>query len=184
MGNPRIGRKVYDPPVETLEPASPAPDKSPTPEPATVHDFVELVEPVGVGPNPPKCILKKLKSRDLVWRWLSEPAMKRLGMRMYELWSVDDKDRALINSGRDAAPGVRVSAENTVRWLDDAFLGVIPRRYFLQRQAMKQARVLDQTKRSKELGGLKEAAGRAGARITDFEIKSWSADELEDREPS
>ena len=168
MATPNIGN--FDP--KELIPGGPAPDPEITPEEqSTVHDFRELTEPTGVAPNPPRCILAKFKSRDLVWRWFSEPSCKKLGLRMYETFSPDAKDREKINSGRDAPPGVRVDAENKLRWLDDAFLGVIPRRYYLQRQAIKRQRVKDLTRQSRSMDGLKEAANRAGARITDFSVE-------------
>ena len=183
MGSPRIGRKIYNPPVESLKGGDAAPDQAPDPEPATVHDFVELVEPMGCAPEPPRCIMKDLKARDLVWRWLSEPSAKRLGMRMYETYSPSVKQRELINSGKDAPPGVRVNVENVVKWLDDAFLATIPRRYFVQRQAMKQERNAQQTKLSRDRSALQEAARRLGATV-DLSIKTWEAPELEDREPA
>ena len=159
MGNPMIGRFVD---AEVL-PGEPAPDTVVTEEErATVHDFNELVEPLGVAPDPPRCVLIKLKQRDLVWRWLSEPSCKKLGMRMYETYSATAKDRDAINSGRDAPAGVRVDAENKLKWLDDAFLAVIPRRYFLQRQAIKRQRIIDLTKKSRDPRPLKEAAARVG----------------------
>lgn len=181
MGNPKIGRRA--PTALTVTPGDPAPDESPLVEEATVHDFRQLVKPVGSAPTPPRCILKKLKSRDLVWRWLSEPHVKRLGKRMYETYSADATERALINSGKDAPPGVRVDADNRVRWLDDAYLGTIPRRYFLQRQAMRAELNTLQTKASRNFEGFKEAARRVGAEVTQADARSWEADELEEREP-
>lgn len=158
--------------AEDLLPGAPAPDPEITvEEQATIHDFKELVEPTGVAPDPPRCVLAKLKQRDLMWRWLSEPSCKKLGMRMYETYSATQKDRDAINSGKDAAAGVKVDVENRVRWLDDAFLAVIPRRYFVQRQAIKRQRIKDLTKLSRDARALREAALRAGAKITDFSVE-------------
>jgi hypothetical protein len=173
MGAPKIGSfDTADIAVDALTPGAAAPDMEPTAEErSTIHDFNELFEPLGVAPEPPRCILAKLKSRDLVWRWLSEPSVNKIGKRMYEVYSPNAKERELINSGKDAPSGVKVDTENKVRWLDDAFLGVIPRRYYLQRQAMKRQRIIDLTKRSRDAGALKEAAGRAGAKVTDFTVE-------------
>ena len=187
MAHPKIGRSWVSPPSpEEAVPGGPAPDPVlvDDSERGTVYDFRELVEPLGVPPQPPTCVLKHLKSNDLVWRWLSEPSCKRLGMRMYETYSPTPDERKLISSGKDAPPGVRVDAENRVRWLDDCFLGVIPRRYFLQRQAMKRQRVKDLTARSRNPGALVEAATRAGAKVMDFDVRSWQAPESDDREPA
>ncbi|MDR7528642.1 MAG: hypothetical protein QN130_12275 [Armatimonadota bacterium] len=118
----------------------------------------------------------------MVWRWLSEPAVRRLGMRMYETYSPTAEERELINSGRDAPPGVRVDEQNRVRWLDDAFLGVIPRRYFVVRQAQKAQRIKDVTARSRDFSALREAAARLGGRV-DVRADSWEAPEFDTREP-
>jgi len=191
MGNPKIGSfatkrstPLPTPLPEDTRPGGPAPDPVIDKEDiGTVHDFVDLTEPLGVAPNPPRCLAKKFEQRDLVWRWLSEPQVDRLGLRMYTVYSPDAKERELINSGKDAPPGVRVDAENRVRWLDDAFLGVLNRRYFQERYDQKRKRVRDLTEASRNLSALKDKAARVKGHV-DVDIKRWRADELDDREPS
>jgi hypothetical protein len=184
MATPRIGAGIL-PGTPEVKPG----DETPTD--AAVHETVEsfgfdvkeLLEPQGVAPDPPKCVLERLRREDKVWRWLSEPMCRRYTMRMYETFSPNARERELINSGKDTKPGVRVDAENRIKWLDDTFLGVIPRRLYLQRQALKRARIDDQTKKSRNQDAITEAARQAGAKITDFSVKSWEADEMEDEEP-
>lgn len=165
-------------PTEDSRPGGPAPDISD--DGVKVEDFRELSTMNATVPDPPRCVLEHLKSRDLVWRWLSEPACKRLGMRMYETYSPDDRIRKLINSGKDAPAGVRVDAENRVRWMDDCFLGVIPRRYYLHRAELKRQRVKDLTKRSQDHAALREVAQRVGAK-SDITVSQWVSDREDDR---
>lgn len=154
----------------------------PVPESPVVTDLRELVVPTGRPPDPPACVAKRLKERDLMWRWLSEPAVRRLGMRMYVAYSPTSEEREMINSGRDTPPGVHVDEQNRVKWMDDAFLGVIPRRLYLARQAQKSQRIADLTAASRDYSGLREAAARIGGRVS-VEARSWEAPETDTREP-
>lgn len=182
MAHPKIGADLL-PDTPTVKPGDEVPDNiSEVLEPYEI-DVKELMAPQGVAPTPPRCILERFRKNDLVWRWLSEPMCKRYTMRMYETVSPTSKERALINSGRDSAPGVRVDAENKIKWLDDTFLAAIPRRLYLQRQALKKQRRDDQTAKSRNTQAITEAARMAGAQVKDISVTSWEATELEEKEP-
>lgn len=183
MGNPRIGAGLL-PGTPAVKPGDEVPDSMPDTTEMYGFDVKHLMEPQGVAPDPPKCILERLRKEDKVWRWLSEPMCRRHTMRMYEAVSPNARERQLIDSGKDAPPGVRVDEQNRIKWLDDTFLGAIPRRLFLARQAIKGQRIVDLTKKSRNTEAIKEAARMAGAKITDFGVQQWEADELDEKEPS
>lgn len=185
MSKPRIGAGIL-PGTPEVKPGDETPTDAAVHETAEIYGFDvrELLEPQGVAPQPPKCILEDLRKRDLVWRWLSEPMCRRYTMRMYETYSPNARQRELINSGKDSAPGVRVDPENRIKWLDDTFLAVIPRRLYLQRQALKKQRRDTQTEKSRNTMAVTEAARMAGAKVQEVKVSSWEAGELEDKEPA
>lgn len=121
------------------------------------------------APNPPKCIMEWCKSRDLVWRWLSYPAVKHKGMRGYVALSVLPEWRKKIRLG-DCPATVDIDVSNKLVWREDAFLGVIPRRLHEARQKAKAQRTLDQTKLSRNSDGLQEMAARAGGKLVEYKV--------------
>lgn len=156
------------PPVVEPEPEPvPAPEPSPTTAHETVMGF-EITEYDIEGPtahervpDPPKIIQRKLKGRDLVWRWMSTPQTRRHGMRQYTAYSLDQEDRIAIQKG-DCPGGVHINVDNRLCWGEDAFLATVPRRFYeaRQRELAKINERAIQASRNRE--ALTEAALRMG----------------------
>lgn len=122
-------------------------------------------------PDPPKCVMEWCKARDLVWRWMSYPAAKHLGMRGYVALSVNKDMRRKMRSG-DCPATIDIDVTNKLVWREDAFLGVIPRRLFEAKQKAKRQKTIDQTKLAKgQADNLKEIASRAGGKIVEYSVE-------------
>lgn len=116
-------------------------------------------------PDPPKCIMDDLKSRDLKWRWMSKPFVKTHGLRQYTTYSPSAEQRKKIKNG-DAPPAVDVDVENKVTWREDSFLATIPRRQFMIRRILAKQRVQNQNDLAKSnILALKEKARSAGVKL-------------------
>lgn len=155
--------------------------KEPAPTPAeteVIYGFqMDELAFLDVGlnsiPAPPKFILDKLSKRDLVWRWLSRPAIKQLGTRGYQVYVAESEDRDKIDRGV-AGGTIYLSPEYYVCWREDAILGVTPRRLYEARRAEKQRRTINQTKLARQApGGLIQVAGRLGGKVTDYAVDEW-----------
>jgi hypothetical protein len=120
----------------------------------------------------PRCIKAYCEARDLVWRWLSYPNVKARGMRNYVALSVTPELRKRIKMG-DCPATVDIDVSNKLTWREDAFLGVMPRRLHEKIQDSKKQRVVEQTKlaRGGHGGLMREAAARAGAKISDYRVE-------------
>jgi hypothetical protein len=137
---------------------------------AHVEADLSIENPFGEIPAPPAVILRKLEKADRVWRWLSTPQVKKNGMRNYETYSPDPEDRQVIDHGRCAA-GVAISTDNRVTWREDSWLGSIPRKRWLERQAEKRRRTDQQTAISKSREALASAAQRTGVRDLQLNVE-------------
>jgi len=124
-------------------------------------------------PEPPKFVLDKLKTQDLVWRWLSRPAIKQLGTRGYHVYVAPTDIRTKIDRG-EAGGTIYLSPEYYVCWREDAILGVTPRKLYEARRAEKSRRTLNQTKQARQaLGGLQQVAGRLGGKVAEYSVNEW-----------
>jgi hypothetical protein len=122
-------------------------------------------------PDPPKCVMEWCRSRDLVWRWLSYPSVKHLGMRGYMAYSATADIRKKMKHG-DCPPTQDIDVSNKLVWREDAFLGVIPRRLHEARARSKAQRTIDQTKLAKgQADNLREVARRAGGKIVEYNVE-------------
>ena len=154
MGHtPNIGRSVYKPPVEDTRKVSNLVD-------------VSVLENLADAPLAPRCIREKLARDNKVYRWVSRPTVKFMGMRQYTTYSADAEDRKTINDG-DAPAGVYVDAENKVCWRDDAWLAWIPRKQHDERVRAKDFLKNAQTDRAfnTQKEALGEMARRVGAKL-------------------
>ena len=172
--------KVVEP--EPVVAASPPPAPEPVvapPPPVTVHDTIlsmDLTEYDLEGPTvheavppPPKCIQRRLELGDRVWRWLSKPHVAKKGMRQYTAYSPTSEDRLAMERG-DCPAGVHVSVDNRLCWGEDAFLGILPRRFYEQRQAelakLNKRTIVD----SRRTDALDELAARGGFKAPKIEV--------------
>ena len=122
-------------------------------------------------PDPPKVVMDWCKKYDLVWRWLSYPAVKHLGMRGYVALSVTKEMRKKMRSG-DCPATVDIDVSNKLVWREDAFLGVTPRKLFEARRRSKQQMTIDQTKLAKgQADSLRDMARRAGGKIVEYSVE-------------
>ena len=127
-----------------------------------IHGFeMEALFPRGGIPEPPQYVLAKLKGLDRAWRWLSQPAVRRLGLRGYTAYSPDEKDRKEIDRG-NCAGGIAVSVDNRITWNEDAFLAWIPGRLHRERRRVVKERTHEQTKTSRDSGRFTDQAARGG----------------------
>jgi hypothetical protein len=157
--------------VDQLKPGDPAPEV----EAYTVADTqtvmsgdltdLTFLNPMTRPPDPPACIMERLKKEDKVWRWMGKAMVRKLGMRMYETISPTAKERELIDRGQGTEGGIRVGEDNVIYWWEDAFLAAIPRKYYLMRRAAKQRLTEEQSKKARDTAALREAAARAGTKI-------------------
>ena len=150
MAVPRIGRDTFkDLPLPTVAESE-----------ASVYGMdlsdLELDEPLGRAPDPPKCIQERLRREEKVWRWVSKPTVKYMGMRQYLTVSPTSEERDKIKNG-DCPGGVDVDVENKITWREDAWLAAIQRRLHERRVMQKFIRTNDQTKVALSTEQLKEA---------------------------
>lgn len=127
------------------------------------------------APPPPKCVKEYCEKRDLVWRWLSYPAVKQSGMRGYVALSMTPELRKKVKAG-DCPPTVDIDVSNKLTWREDAFLGVQPRKLYDLRRAAIAKRNAAQADVVKGQGSaLNELAGRVGgAKIVEYKVKETS----------
>ena len=125
-------------------------------------------------PAPPKCVIEWCKARDLRWRWLSYPSVKRFGMRGHVALSLTPELRKKIKQG-DCPPTVDIDVSNKLVWREDAFLGVIPVRLANLFKSALEKKTMDQTKLAQAApGGLRELAARAGGKIVEYSVEETS----------
>lgn len=123
-------------------------------------------------PAPPRCIQEHCQRADWVWRWMSPSAIKYFGMRGYVAYSPDKDVRQKIKDG-DCPASIYVDVENKVRWREDSFLAVTPRRLYEARQAAKRQRTDNQTRVAREAApGLRELSNRAGVSV-EYHVDEW-----------
>lgn len=82
-------------------------------------------------------------------------------------------------NGGDCAPGVYHKEDNTIRWLDDAFLGVTPRRLLEHRQRIVRENTIDQTKKAaRPSEALQEMVERVGGKLPSQlnAVETWQGD--------
>lgn len=122
----------------------------------------------------PKCVQEYCDSRDLAYRWLSYPTVKQKGMRNYVALSLTPELRKKIKAG-DCPPTVDIDVSNKLTWREDAFLGVIPKRFVEARQKAVRQRTLEQTRLARAAGErLREGAARAGGKIVEYNVEETS----------
>ena len=174
---PKIGRAVGTP--AELTPALPGSEPDSVVYGMEVEDR-ELLAPLGQVPPPPACILQRFPPGEYVWRWLSVSGVRAHGSRNYVTVSPTARERDLIDSGRDQPPGVHVDAENKVKWREDAWLAVIPRRLYERRVKEKRARTAAQTALSKDRSPLAEAMARHGGTLREYSVDSRRSADVDD----
>ena len=126
-------------------------------------DEYEFQDPTLVAvPDPPRCIQERLRRENKVWRWLSIPQTRKMGLRGYVVVSPDAKERHRIDTGRDTPVGVSVDEQNRIVWREDGFLAAIPQRLYDQRQRSKRMRTDAQTGLAKSREAFDEGIRRAG----------------------
>jgi hypothetical protein len=174
MGRPPKVREVVN------QKAAPVVEEDIAPAPSVVEGDVmygmdvedmELHFPMTDAPEPPDYVLKKFKSRDLVYRWMSKPMVRYHGMRMYTTYSPDLEDKRRIDAGQ-CRPGIFIDAENKICWREDAFLATIPRKLHKLRQEQTRMRTQKQTDLAKNTEVLSSAAERMGAKAK-LKIDEW-----------
>jgi hypothetical protein len=143
-----------------------------------MHDL-SVENPFDDVPNPPKSLMARLSKRDLVWRWLSVPMVRKRGTRGWTVYSPDGEDRQAMAKG-DCPPGVRVDVENKLCWREDAFLGVMPRQLHDLKQAEIQKRTRAQSERTRDHGALDDAAKRARGKITTYSVQERRGQDFPD----
>jgi hypothetical protein len=170
--------KQSTPPVaETVEEIKQAPVQTAA-ETDSIYGWkiedMEFLDPgLTSAPKPPKFLADKFQQHDLVWRWLSYPALRALGKRGYTIYSPTVEEKEKINRGAGGGT-VHVDANNYICWREDAILGVTPRRLYEHRRNEKMMRTMEQTKRSRSaIEPLKEAAGRLGAQVARYQVDEW-----------
>lgn len=159
-------------------------DETPVPEPppptaegaamAEIYgmDLDHLFQPLTRPPDPPPFITRDRPDR--VWRWLSKPQVKYMGMRNYKAYSPTSEERAKIDAGIETPSGVFMDAENKVCWRDDSFLGWIERRLWEARQLQRRARTETQTNLAKQSGGqMSELAKRIPGGKSMIKVDQW-----------
>lgn len=179
MGAPVIGRRADETRMTMAPPAAPDPGvpadlpAGQTREMTTVDDLAAAA-PLNRPPDPPNWLLKTLTAKGLMYRWLSVPQMRQLGKRGYTVYSPDTTERNRIDRG-DCPAGVHVDEANTVRFLDDAVLGVLSKARWEQRRRDVTRRTHDQTELAMRGQGaqLAEQARRMGGRLTAYTSESW-----------
>jgi hypothetical protein len=129
-----------------------------------MHDL-SVETPFEDVPNPPKALCDRLRSRDLVWRWLSVPMVRKRGTRGWTVYSPDAEDRQAMARG-DCPPGIRIDVENKLCWREDAFLGVMPRRLQERYQLELKKRTDAQSTNARDQRQLQDLAERAGAKVS------------------
>jgi hypothetical protein len=130
-------------------------------------------------PNPPKALMKRLTEKELVWRWLSVPQVRKRGTRGWTVYSPDTEDRTAMAKG-DCPAGVRVDVENKLCWREDAFLGVMPRRLHELYQGEIAKRTAAQSARVRDRQGLDELAARAKGKITNYTVQERRGQDFPD----
>lgn len=131
---------------------------------------LDLLEPLGSPPNPPKCILERLNRDEKVWRWLSKPQVKYQGMRMYVAVKPTKDELRRMKAG-DCPSGVYTNAENLICWKDDGFLGMIPRRLYDVRR--KQVEMVGRAKEgaSTNKEAIKDQIARLGGTLKEYQVE-------------
>ena len=143
-----------------------------------MHDL-DVENPFEEIPNPPKSLMKRLQSKDLVWRWLSVPMVRKKGTRGWTVYSPDSEDRTALARGECPA-GVRIDVENKLCWREDAFLGVMPRKLHEMYQNAITKRTREQSARTRDRQGLDELAARAKGKITNYTVQERRGQDFAD----
>jgi hypothetical protein len=122
----------------------------------------------------PKCVQEYCDARGLDYRWLSYPTVKQRGMRNYVALSLTPELRKKIKAG-DCPPTVDIDVSNKLTWREDAFLGVIPKRFVEARRKAVQQRIIEQTRLARAAGErLREGARMAGGKIVEYSVEETS----------
>jgi hypothetical protein len=168
-GTPKIGSTLEP----RVSPGEPVPDEAHAEIMGMDLQELELLNPTLTrAPEPPKCVMKRLRRSDHVWRWLSTPHVKFAGMRNYQTVSPTEEEKRKIDDG-DAQAGVFVSPDNRICWREDSWLAAIPRRLYELRQAQRRMRTTEQTKRSLSPDALTETISRMGGKVSEYAVDRW-----------